>query len=319
MLKKIPYLFTILLVLSPFTKADKDKQDSYNHPAFNMKIGANCLSDQWDKKKLLKLKENQFEIKADSSRNQLALQLMDCLGSADPVLRDGVAFEALSGWMRDKLLADATHIKLFNTLNEALKNGLNDNNGIYLPFASLVLSEVARVDRIAPFLTQQQRKDLISNAANYLEKLRDYRGFDETIGWRHGIAHTADLMLQLSLNPQIDKSLLDALLASILTQISPNNGHFYIYGESKRLAMPVIYIFLRDLHSPEEWQSWLNKVISPAPLSNWNEAYKSQAGLARLHNTQNFLLNMYAAIKNSKNTALIQMVPPLENAIQTVR
>ena len=41
-------------------------------------------------------------------RTARALELVDCLGAADPFLRDGIAFEALSTWMRAKQLdADA--------------------------------------------------------------------------------------------------------------------------------------------------------------------------------------------------------------------
>ena len=35
---------------------------------------------------------------------------------------------------------------------------------------------------------------------NIALSVRDYRGFDAKQGWRHGVAHGADLLLQLSRN-----------------------------------------------------------------------------------------------------------------------
>jgi hypothetical protein len=312
--KLIPIHISILVLVcfSPLTY-------SYNTQNSLAVLSTNCLSDQWNKIKLLKLKENNFEIKEDETRYQLAIQLLNCLASPDPVLRDGIAFEALSSWMRNKQLNNKFHKVIFEKLYAALNKKENDPEGVYLPFVSLVLAEVARVDRIEPFLGKLQREQLVKAAVNYLVELRDYRGFDETIGWRHGIAHTADLFLQLALNPQLEKPLLDKILNAIANQISAKNNHFYIYGEPQRLAMPLIYVLLTGKYSVDEWEDWLAKISLASPLKSWNDAYKSQYGLAKLHNTRNFLNSLYTNIKNSKNENLIDKIPALEKAIQTVR
>jgi hypothetical protein len=58
-----------------------------------------CPPDSWDRAALLELKERQFRVDDASERQKPALALAAFLGSPDPVLRDGVAFEALSTWM----------------------------------------------------------------------------------------------------------------------------------------------------------------------------------------------------------------------------
>ena len=45
-----------------------------------------------------------FAVADPAERNRRALGLTDCLGDPDPFLRDGIAFEALSAWMRGKQL-----------------------------------------------------------------------------------------------------------------------------------------------------------------------------------------------------------------------
>jgi hypothetical protein len=51
--------------------------------------------------------------------------------------------------------------------------------------------------------------------------VRDYRGFDTAEGWRHGVAHGADLALQLVLNPAVDKPQIERLLAAVGRQVAP--------------------------------------------------------------------------------------------------
>ena len=68
----------------------------------------------------------------------------------------------------------------------------DDAAGFRKPFAALALSEVARSDRVEPVFTGEQREQLVAAAAAYLGGVRDYRGFSETEGWRHGVAHNGD-------------------------------------------------------------------------------------------------------------------------------
>jgi len=49
-------------------------------------------------------------------------------------------------------------------------------------------------------------------------------------------------MLQLSLNPALDKAQLHQLLAAIAAQLPSRDCHGCIHGESERLAAPVLYI-----------------------------------------------------------------------------
>jgi len=53
---------------------------------------------------------------------------------------------------------------------------------------------------------------LLNAAANYLVALRDYRGFDDGVGWRHGVAHAADLLAQLALSPSFGRVEMDRIL-----------------------------------------------------------------------------------------------------------
>ncbi len=238
---------------------------------------------------LLKLKASKFAIPSDEERNSLALRLVGCLEDPDPAIRDGVAFESLSTWLRGKALSTATITALEASLSGMLRSGEKDKGGFRLPFAALVLSEVARTDRIEPQFTDAVRGGLVETAAMSLIAVNDYRGFDPVEGWRHGVAHGSDLVLQLALNPRVGASGLARMMEAVATQVAPRGATFYTFGEPERLARAVVFANRRGLLDAAFWEGWFAGLTSPKPFNDWGAAFRSVDGLAKRHNTLAFL------------------------------
>ncbi len=278
-----------------------------------------CPPEGFTRQQLLELQAAQFVKLPPARRDPLALGLLPCLGNADPVLRDEIAFESLSTLMRSKLVSREAATRILQQLQSQLAPDFKDPQGFIKPFAALTLAEVARMDRIERFLTEPQWSSLLQTATGYLASVRDYRGFDAQEGWRHGVAHDADLLMQIGLNPRASKSDLDSLLAAIATQVVPAAEHFYVYGESSRLARPVFYVAQRGLHTESEWTTWLQAIVRPAPLAAWSDAFKSQSGLAKRHNTVGFLTALYVLLQeNGSPAARERLLKPLQAALAAV-
>lgn len=255
-----------------------------------------------------------FALKEAEPRNALALALLDCLSHPDPELRDRFAFEALSTWLRAKQLKSATVIAIYERLVTQLERAESDPEGFAKPFAALVLSEVARSDALKQQLDAVQRTRLLAAATSYLSSITDYRGFHSARGWRHGVAHGADLLMQLARNKAFGKAELDSILNAVASQVTPTAKHFYHYGEPERLAAPVLLIAQRALHSQAQWQTWLQAVSAPAPLPDWGAAFSSQAGLAKRHNLMAFLLVLYANLQEAKDPKARELLLPAVTA-----
>jgi hypothetical protein len=185
--------------------------------------------------------------------------------------------------------------------------------GLERPFAALVLSEVARADRVQAYLSPERRARLLDAAIAYVAGVRDYRGFDEREGWRHGVAHGADLLLQLALNPALGKPELERIRDAVATQVAPAS-HFYIYGEPERLARPIIYMAQRGLISEEEWTRW----FAQFPPAEGENVFASQAGLARRHNVNAFLQSVWLNARLSQNTADDALLAGAEAALRAM-
>lgn len=221
----------------------------------------------------------------------LALSLADCLENPDPALRDDYAFTTLSALLRSGDIGPETLRTLRANLLSRLADANADMNGFRGPFAALALSEVARTDRIAPWMREADRSELIAAAHTYLASLTDYRGYSEADGWRHGVAHTADLLMQLSLNPQLTKPQAESILAAVALKVGTPD-HAYVFGESDRLAAPVTYLAFKETFTAEEWSAWFTGLWPPGDPTR-ETVFKSEASLARLHNLRAFAQSVY--------------------------
>lgn len=240
---------------------------------------------------------------APGDRDDLAPQLAACLAHPDPAIRDGLAYETLARWLRADALSPAARAGLRDQLLADLSADHPDPRGFREPFAALVLSEVARTDRVSPWMTPRERAAVVRAAAVYLSGVRDYRGFTDGEGWRHGVAHGADLAMQLLLNPTLDPLARQSLLAAVASQVSPPGAPPYVHGEPERLARPVLLAIQGGHVDADTWADYVGRIASPAPIEDWGEAWRSEQGLARRHNLRAFLFVLHAGLSEIEGAA----------------
>ena len=277
--------------------------------------GAACPPAGTSRAQLLELRPAKWEVADNARRQALALGMLDCLGDPDPILRDEIAFDSLSAWMRGQKLEPATVDRIRRSQLAALDKP--DAAGFVQPFAALLLAEVARVDRIKPILGEPQRAELVGAGTRYLSNVRDYRGFDEKQGWRHGVAHASDLMMQLALNPALGKAAQQQILAAVAAQLSAAGAQtpavFFHYGEGERLMRPVFYLARRGELDAADWAAWCAGLALPAA----ERAATTQASLAHRHNLQGFLMPLYVSLNESKDVAQRErLLPAVKKALE---
>jgi hypothetical protein len=279
-------------------------------PAF----AQSCPPDGQSVQSLQALKALAFAVPDAEDKRVLAEGLVACLADPDPALRDGIAYEALARWMRAGDFDAAGLRRLRDALYPMLDG--DDADGFRRPFAALVLSEVARTDRVQPWMTPVERAAMVEAATRYLRSVDDYRGFDQREGWRHGVAHGADWLMQLALNPALERAQLDAILAAVAVQAAPAGGHAYVFGEPGRLARPVLYAARRGLHSDAEWQAWFAALVPR--LGDASQAYADEGWLARRHDLMAFLMSLYVEADQADDASLKQLKPAIVAAIKQV-
>ncbi|MBI5260079.1 MAG: DUF2785 domain-containing protein [Burkholderiales bacterium] len=265
-----------------------------------------CAPEPWSAERLGALRQAGFQVADDTQRAQLALGLVPCLASPDPTLRDTIAYEALARWLRGGALSAATARQLGEALLPMLQQ--RDAAGVAAPFAALALAEVARVDRLTPIWAASERLAMVQAATDWMGAITDHRGYEPPVGWRHAVAHGADWLMQLALNPALERESLDRILDAIDRQVLPADGHAYVHGESERLARPVLFVLRRGLHTPAEWASRLSRLAGRARGAAAPPT--TLAGLAAMHNAKGFLYPLYIALHNGQDEAARERLLP---------
>jgi Protein of unknown function (DUF2785) len=275
---------------------------------------AGCPMQDQGKDAVAAFKASGFEVRAPDTLESSALAMVDCLAHPDPAIRDGVAYEALSRWMRSGNL-DADVLRRLRSRLYALLDG-SEGDGFARPFAALVLAEVARTDCIAPWMAADERSAMTKRAADYVVSVRDYRGFDASEGWRHGVAHGADWLMQLTLNPALARADADLVLAAVAAQAVPEIPHAYVFGEQERLAAPVFHLMRRGMYAPTEWQAWFAGL--PPRLGDASLAYRDQAWLARRHDLAGLLASLYLQVDQAPAPEVQALKPVVAEALRQV-
>jgi len=252
----------------------------------------------------LKTYAGQYYPKADAATIDA---LLACLGDPDPAVRDGFVFALWSEGLRGKQVEPAL-MRHANARLQAMIAGPGDALGFRRPFAALALAEVARADRIEPFLTDAELHALAEAGAIYLRGVTDYRGFTAGEGWRHGVAHGADLVLQLALNPRLSRADADRLLAAIAAQVAPAASPYYVHGEPARLAGPILYLARRSDIDDAALAAWFQS-LHPDASPRWRDAYAGAAGLAAIHNSTAFASAIYVSASESKDPQIRRLAP----------
>lgn len=240
--------------------------------------------------------------------------LAACLADPDPTLRDGVAYETLARWLRSGVYAPDELRGLRGQLYARLDGPAGA--GFAHPFAALVLSEVARTDRIAPWMDASERSAMVQRAAAYLESVEDDRGFDPIEGWRHGVAHGADWLMQLALNPALDQEDAARMLDAIAAQAVPARAHAYVAGEPGRLARPVLFLAQTRPQSAETWSAWFATL--PPRVGDPALAYADRDWLARCHDLAGFLQALYVMADQSEDPNVRALLPGLVSALKAL-
>ncbi len=259
-----------------------------------------CGDAPFDRATLERDAQTEFASYDDAQRQALALALLPCLESPDPKLRDDLAYTILAWQIRKGQLTPKTLHAIEAELRDRLFPNDGSGNGFRHTFAALALASVAAADARAPFLDDAERERLLLAATRYLIELRDWRGYDEREGWRHGVAHGADLVAVLASHPKLGPEALGAILDAAAHQVSPPGAPPYVFGEPERLATAIVAVAKRGIVGDAAWQKWLDRVAAPAPFAEWNAVWSSLPGLTKRHNTIAFLSALELALRGAE-------------------
>ena len=219
--------------------------------------------------------------------DELAIELVSCLGSSSAELRDRIGYELFTYWLRQEKLSDETRSALLIVLSANVADTSADN-GLRRSFSALILAEVMRSDAISAFMDDGERQTLLDTGIAALRNESDFRGLEPDIGWVHPVAHLSDLLWRFALHPATTAEQAREILGGVKSKVAPT-GVAWSFNEGDRLARVVAMLIRKELLPAEFVGAWIAEFETPQSMEKWSSAFQSQEGMAELHNTKQFL------------------------------
>ncbi|MEV1049924.1 DUF2785 domain-containing protein [Streptomyces sp. NPDC049887] len=216
-----------------------------------------------------------------ASPSSIADELSDLLVAADPEVRDAWGYTALARWSREGHLDE-----VLERLGDTAAQRFTHSEVQARTFAPLVLRCVLDRECAVPGLVPEAAvRRWYAGFASWYPSEPDTRGWDDSLGWLHAVAHGADAAAAFARRLPEERAGLLELCARRMT--APHTGYRYAQLEDARLARGITGILLAPGLTREQAAGWLSVVTGalegggPGPVAPW--AFNTFATLQALH------------------------------------
>lgn len=213
--------------------------------------------------------------------SRLAAELSDMLVSPDPVIRDDHAYTGAARW-----IGEGRFDQVLETLGDTAAGRFTHPEVQARTFAPLILCSVLARGRTVPGLVPQKAAERWYTAFSaWYPTEQDTRGWDDSLGWLHAVAHGADAAAAFATALPGRRTELLELCARRIT--AEHADYRYAQLEDARLARALTRILHAPGLTPEEATGWLTLVLAaldgggPGPVPVW--AFNTFATLQSLH------------------------------------
>ncbi|MBU5355014.1 DUF2785 domain-containing protein [Paenibacillus silvae] len=233
----------------------------------------------------------------------LALHMMQHIGSPDPVLRDELIYITMATWIGQQVFSDeqlkALLLLAMDEEHLFYRIGEQGTDSVFTrSFSVLLLPPILGVDRQRSFLNEEDNLQVKERLVTYLGGEKDVRGYVEGKGWAHAPAHAADAVEDLAQSPYLERAALLELLHALTIKVMESN-QTYIYDEDQRMAQAAVTILGRNLLEQTELEAWVK--LLQDKLSGDTEEGKTIQQISQLSlNIRMFMQSLYFSIRDQK-------------------
>ncbi|MDP9701475.1 DUF2785 domain-containing protein [Paenibacillus polysaccharolyticus] len=245
------------------------------------------------KEKLMYIRENQYQAQSDAF--VLIQEMLHNIGTVDAQLRDELIYTTLSHWIPGLSLTTSKLEHILTTVldRDHLLYGLGETHSDSVftrSFSMLVIPLLFMRHAASPFLSSERIHQIKDVVFHNVREEKDYRGYDETKGWAHAVAHAADVLEDLAQYNELDEADLSTMLDLVYEKMTISE-RVYSDGEDERMITPVMCILDRNILSQASVQQWIQRFGTVENESEFLPAFRQK------NNIKNFLKSLYFRIK----------------------
>jgi hypothetical protein len=213
-------------------------------------------------KELLKnIRDNDYAVPYGINQYELSLEMMDNIGDVDSELRDDLILTNLFKWINEGILSANEVYKLLKIAldeNHLLKGLGNINDSVFSrTFSAEIIAFIIYRHRKENFISKTDIQKVFNTFLKFYIEDKDVRGYVESKGWAHGVAHGADALDEFARCEDIGYEGLKKILDSIYYKVNINH-YGYIHFEDERMITAIKATLERKLIPMKEIEDWIN-------------------------------------------------------------
>ena len=214
----------------------------------------------------------------------LAVQMMDCLGSTDPELRDGLIYQTLARWSEWYLGTPQLDALLDIALaadHLTLAVGEPEGDAVFMrAFSSLAVAMFVEQHRARPYLSAERVREVHRTMLAYLSRERDERGWVPGKGWADAVSHAADALDELAQCPELGEAdLLETL--QVIRETIVRAKAVFPGEEDERLATAAVSAVRRGVLTRESIAAWILDFTTLEAVGTYHEWFWRRANVKR--------------------------------------
>jgi len=247
------------------------------------------------KKTLIILSENDFHLKEKETAEKLLLTMLDFIGDSDPVLRDKLIYSAFCTFVGDGCFSEKTLSELTDKLicEDYIFWHINEDDVLGIlrrSFSVLFLAETLSRHAEKPYLSEKQIGNVKNALIKYFISEQDLRGYDETYGWAHAVAHTSDAFCAL-LGCGISQKDCEEILYAIQNKFMCGKKVFD--AEEDERAASFVYEIIKTKTDKAFLIEWLKDFAKAAEITEYFSRLRARI------NCKNLIRDLYFRIAHN--------------------
>lgn len=249
--------------------------------------------------------------------NDLIEKMLYNIGSIDSELRDTLIFNTFCTLIEEDYLNKHQMEHIIEVCLDNLFLGIDkiESDLVFTrSFSSLTIGLLLQKDREQSFLKEEVVLNIINKSTEYLNLEKDIRGYVETKGWAHSIAHGADLLVEAIKHPLFNINLSSEYLETIKECLFKNSTTKtpFVDGEEERLVFVLEALIEKGL-TTNEMNKWVSEITDTLTNLKNEEGYSLNYFWKR-SNVINFLREVYfqQLYKNTHLTLRSKITDSLE-------
>lgn len=243
------------------------------------------MLDNKTKEYLRLQKETKYKFE-DIDKEQLLKKLLKNIGDHDPTIRDQLIYSNLAHLLHDNHF-DAQR------LNDVLTTLMSDD---YLFFDMENLDEYSVLKRSFSLLqiaillyvghrdhifTPEVVVEVYNTMLSYMKQETIFSGYDFEVGWMHSLAHTADVLAQLVLYPEINEQMMETIFYEI-ANLFMNERDSFVSDEDERMVTALMNALDRKVLSNKTVIAWVNSLGDYERPTTYPEIYRKNINIKNL-------------------------------------